>query len=192
MLGILRRPEARIWLAIIGASTLVLGTAYAMVQQSTRQSANDGPQIAAQALKQALTSGSPATEAVPPTKTNLQTDLSVFVTVTDSSHHVLASSAQLNGKTPLPPIGTFDFTAAHGSDHFTWQPQSNVRLATEMLTYGNGSSGGFIIAGQSLKPFEDRVVIYTALAVAGWLAVLAWTSILLLLPVQKIMVRRKR
>jgi len=33
----------RTWLAIIGSSTILLGAAYTMVQQDTRQSADDLP-----------------------------------------------------------------------------------------------------------------------------------------------------
>jgi hypothetical protein len=158
-----------------------------MVQQSTRRSANDLPLMTAQLVKKQLVSGAAPSEVVPTDKTDLRSDFAVFVIITDDSRHVLASSANLDGKTPLPPAGTFNFTAAHGSDNFTWQPTSGVRLATEMLSFNDG----FIISGQSLKPFEDKVAIYNSLALAALLAVLAWISVFLLLPVQKIMVRRK-
>jgi len=192
MLGSERRPEVRIWLAIVGAATLVLGTAYAMVQQSTRLSANDLPTTTAQSVKHDLQAGSAPADAVPQMKTDLRSDNSVFVITTDGSRHVLASSAALDGKTPLPPAGTFDFTATHGQDDFTWQPAPGVRMATEMLGFGKSPSDGFIITGQSLKPFEDRVKVYGELMLAGWLATLAWVTFWLLLPVQKIMVRRKQ
>ena len=172
----------RIWLALVGVATLVLGTSYAMVQQSTRLSADDMPLTAAQTAKQQLETGSSAEDAVPSLKTNLKRDNSVFVIVTDNSEHVLASSAVLDGQTPLPPSGVFSFTDAHGSDHFTWQPQSNVRMATRVVKYGTSPNDGFIIAGHSLKPYEDRIQTYTWLAIAGWLAVLAWSYLLLLLP----------
>src|SRR5438105_248336 len=100
MLGSNRRPEMRIWLAMVGAATLILGTAYAMVQQSTRLSANDLPATTAQTLKHELEQGAVPTDVVPNLKTDLKTDTTVFVTITDSSRHVLASSAQLDGKAP--------------------------------------------------------------------------------------------
>jgi len=192
MLGSDRRPEVRIWLAIVGAATLVLGTAYAMVQQSTRLSANDLPTTTAQSVKHDLEQGAAPGEAVPQMKTDLRRDNSVFVIITDGSRHIQASSTELDGKAPLPPVGTFDFTATHGQDHFTWQPASGVRMATEMMSYGKTPNDGFIITGHSLKPFEDRVKVYGELMLAGWLATLAWVTFWLLLPVQKIMVRRSR
>jgi hypothetical protein len=102
--------------------------------------------------------------------------------VTDNSKHVLASSAVLDGRTPLPPNGVFSFTSANGSDHFTWQPQAGVRLATRVIIYGKSPDDGFIITGQSLSPYENRISTYTWLALAAWLAVLAWSFLLLLLP----------
>jgi hypothetical protein len=174
--------QVRLWLALVGVATLVLGASYAMVQQSTRLSADDLPLTTAQVARQELQSGSNAADIVPTLKTNLATDTSVFMIITDSSKHVIASSATLDGKTPLPPNGVFSYTATHSSDHFTWQPEPGVRLATRVMKYGNSPSDGFIITGQSLKPYEDRISTYTALAAAAWLAVIAWSYLLLLLP----------
>jgi len=174
--------QLRLWLALVGAATLIIGSSYAMVQQSTRLSADDLPLTTAQVAKQELQSGSNAKDIVPSLKTNLKTDTSVFTIITDDSKHVIASSATLDGKTPLPPNGVFSFANAHGSDHFTWQPESGVRIATRVITYGKSPDGGFIITGQSLKQYEDRISTYTYIALAAWLAVVAWSYLLLLLP----------
>ncbi len=179
---LLSSARFRHWLALVGVATLVLGASYAMVQQSTRLSADDLPLSAAQVAKQELQSGSSAADVLPSLKTDLKTDSTVFIIVTDDSKHVLASSAVLNGQTPLPPNGVFSFTNSHSSDHFTWQPQSGVRVATRVIKYGKSPDNGFIITGQSLRPYEDRIGTYTALAAAAWLAVLAWSYLFLLLP----------
>lgn len=175
-------PLVRAWLAVAGSATLILGASYAMVQQSTRLSADDLPLTTSQVAKQELQNGSDAKDVVPTLKTDLRNDMSVFMIITDSSQHVLASSATLDGKTPLPPKGVFDFTAVHSTDHFTWQPVTGVRVATRVTKYGQSPSDGYIITGQSLKPFEDRISTYTWIALAGWLAMLAWSYLLLLLP----------
>jgi hypothetical protein len=153
-----------------------------MVQQSTRLSADDLPLSSAQVAKQELQNGSSPKDVVPALKTNLRTDTSIFMVITDGSQHVLASSAVLDGQTPLPPQGVFSFTTYHGTDHFTWEPKSGVRLATRMVSYGTGSNEGFIITGQSLKPYEDRISTYTWIALAAWLASIAWSYLLILLP----------
>jgi hypothetical protein len=178
----LGNPLVRAWLAIVGVATLVLGASYAMVQQSTRLSADDLPLTTAQVAKQELQNGSDAKDVAPSLKTDLRNDTSVFMVITDSSQHVLASSAVLDGQTPLPPKGVFTYTDANGTDHFTWEPAPGVRLATRVTTYGKSPDNGYIITGQSLKPYEDRIDTYTWLAVAAWLASLAWSYLLILLP----------
>lgn len=161
---------------------MIIGAAYAMVQQATRLSADDDPLALAQTIKQELVGGSSPNDVINSQLIDLSVNNNPFVIITDSSKHVLASTATLNGQTPLPPQGVFDYTAQHGSDHFTWQPAENVRLATRVSTYQHESDKGYIITGQSLKPYEDRINTYTALAVAAWLAVLAWNFLFLILP----------
>ncbi len=179
---LLANMQVRMWLALVGVATLVIGSSFAMVQQSTRLSADDLPLTTSQVAKQELQSDSNASDVTPTLKTDLKYDTSVFMIITDNSKHVIASSAVLNGQTPLPPNGVFSFTSLHGTDHFTWQPQTGVRMATRVTKYGQAPDDGFIITGQSLKPYEDRISTYTWLALAAWLAVLAWSYLLLLLP----------
>jgi hypothetical protein len=174
--------EVRIWVAIAGTATLIIGAAYVMVQQSTRLSANDAPLALAQTIKSSLENGSSANDVLPAQTINLRTNNNLFAIVTDGSQHVLASSATLDSQNPLPPKGVFAYTKAHGNDLFTWQPAAKVRLATYVLSYGSAPNDGFIITGQSLSQFEKRVDTYTQLALAAWLAVLAWTCLVLLLP----------
>ncbi len=179
---LLGNPLVRAWLAIIGSAALILGAAYAMVQQSTRLSADDLPLTTAQVAKQELQNGSNAKDVVPTLKTDLRNDASVFMIITDNSQHVLASSAVLDGQTPLPPRSVFSFTGDHGTDHFTWQPAAGVRMATRVTTYGHSPDNGFVITGQSLKPYEDRIAIFGWITLAAWLAVVAWAYLLILLP----------
>lgn len=178
----LGNPLVRAWLAIVGTATLVLGAAYAMAQQSTRLSADDLPLTTSQVAKQELQNDSNPKDVVPTLKTDLRYDASVFMIITDSTQHVLASSAVLDGQTPLPPSGVFSFTNTHGSDHFTWEPTSGVRVAARVTKYGQGADSGYIIAGQSLKPYESRISTYTWIALAAWLASVAWSYLLILLP----------
>jgi len=172
----------RSWLALVGVATLVLGAAYAMAQQSTRLSANDLPLTTAQVAKQELQSGSNARDVVPTLKTDLRTDDSVFMIITDGSQHVVASSAVLDGLTPLPPRGVFSYTDVHGSDHFTWEPAPGIRAAARVTKYGLNQSDGYIITGQSLRPYEDKIATYSWIALAAWIALIAWSYLLLLLP----------
>jgi hypothetical protein len=153
-----------------------------MVQQSARLAANDLPIITAQAVEKQLSTGSAPTDLVLSKKVNLRNDGSVFVTITNNDRNILASSAELNGKTPLPPAGVFEYTKAHGVDNITWQPTSGVRLAMHVQTYSNSSGSGFIITGQSLKQTESHINTFTLLALLGWLMTVIWSSFVLLLP----------
>ena len=176
----------RNFLAIVGTATLVIGACYTMVQQSTRLAADDLPLSTAQTIKIQLENGATPNDAVPTQSINLRGNNNVFVIVTDASRHVLASSATLDSQTPLPPNGVFSYTATNGTDHFTWEPATNVRLATRVMTYSRGSDSGYIITGQSLSQAEDRIDTYGLLALAAWLAVICWTFLTLLLPERRL------
>lgn len=182
MREILAKTHIRLWLAIVGSSTLVLLAGYVIAQQSTRLSANDIPLSLAQQTKSDLENGSIPQDVVSARKISIDSNNNSFVIITDSSRHVLASSAVLDGKTPLPPEGVFEYTSEHQTDKVTWQPKAAVRSAIYATTYGKSPDNGFVIAGQSLKPYEDRIGVYANLVVVAWLAVIAWTSALILIP----------
>src|SRR5206468_166840 len=78
----LANMQVRMWLALVGVATLVIGASYAMVQQSTRLSADDLPLTSAQVAKQELQSGSNAGDVVPTLKSDLKYDTSVFMIIT--------------------------------------------------------------------------------------------------------------
>jgi hypothetical protein len=177
-----RRQGFRLWLAVAGASTLVLGAAYSMVQQEARLSANVGPITTAESAKHLLESGSRPEKVIVGQKANLRSDYHIFSIVTDTNRRILASSAQLDGKTPLPPKGVFDYTAKHGSEQITWEPAKDVRLAIYTTTYKFADGSGYIISGQPLKITEDRIGKITLIAITAWVIIIAWVSLILLLP----------
>ncbi len=172
------------WLRVVGVGTIILLAAYGMVQQSTRLAANDLPLATAQTIKHQLESGTAAKDAVPPVKTDLRSDSTIFASVTDSSNQLLASSGELDGATTLPPSGTFAQAAAKNGTWFTWQPESGVRLATEILPYRTATTSGFVVTGQSLKLPEQRIATYGWITLAGWLAMVLWATFIPI-PVRK-------
>jgi hypothetical protein len=74
MQRLLGSPTFRVWLALVGVATLIIGASYAMAQQSTRLSADDLPLTTLQVAKQELQNGSNAKDVVPTLKTNLRND----------------------------------------------------------------------------------------------------------------------
>jgi hypothetical protein len=183
MRALLKNDRVRFWLALAGSSTILILTAYTLVQQDTRLGVNDLPITTAQTIMQSLDNGAEPRDVLPVVQTDLRTDSTVFAVITDATEHVLASSAKLDGQSSLPPAGTFAYTKEHGSDHFTWEPKPGVRLATYITKYGHSPNNGFIVTGQSLKQAEDRISTYGWLALAAWLATIAWVSLVLLIPV---------
>jgi hypothetical protein len=178
--------KIRLWLAIVGGATIVLGAAYSMVQQEARLSANEAPTAAAESAKSQLQSGKSPAVIVGFDKTDVKHNYQTFIIITDDKHKVLASSAQLNGKTPLPPNGVLENAGKYGSNTLTWQPEDDVRLATYVTTYKSEKGSGFIIAGKSLKLTEDRIGKITLIAVLAWIIMTVWLSLTLLSPLKKI------
>jgi hypothetical protein len=174
--------EFRIWLAIVGAATLIIGASYLMIQQATRLSANDQPLINLQVAKNKLNFGINPEDVVTQPMSDLAFDSVPFIMIADDSHKLITTSALMNGQVPvLPPSGVFEYTKVHGSDRFTWQPASNVRLATIAEKYANG----YIISGQSLKEPEKRISTFTAIAAAGWLFATVLSFIILFIKIPR-------
>ena len=48
--------------------------------------------------------------------------LSPFLIVYNDQGQPLGSNAQLDGQTPTPPAGVFDYVRQHGEERVSWQP----------------------------------------------------------------------
>jgi len=157
-----------VFLAVILA--LVFGFAYTLAQQVMRQSANDAPTVIARDAAAKLAIG----EAPDFLRTNaygtvdLAKSLAPFIITFDGKGMVLASTATLNGQTPVPPEGVFADAKKHGEDRVTWQPAKGVRIAA-VLTYYGGSREGFALAGQSLQLVENRASSLEFMTFWAWL-----------------------
>lgn len=160
------------WLAVSIAATILAGLVYVAVQQDLRLSAND-PQIQmAQDIAAQLSAGVPVQTLVPLDKVDLNKSLAPFIIIFDDSGSPLGSSAQLDGKTPVPPHGVFNFTRTQGEDRLTWQPKDQVREAAVVERYQNASQSGFVLVGRSLKEVEEREDQTIGLTVLAWVALM--------------------
>jgi hypothetical protein len=170
MIALLRRSLVA-WLPFAVAITGLAGLAYALDQSNLRQGAND-PQIQlAEDAAARLAAGAPVATVVPHTDTvvDIVQSLAPFVIVYDTGDRPLASTATLDGATPLLPAGV-STSARQREDRVTWQPRDGVRIAAVVVAY----SGGTVVAGRSLREVESRAD--DALAVTG----LAWLTCLVL------------
>lgn len=160
------------WLPFAVLSTACVGTAYVLVQQNLRQTAND-PQIQmAEDFATALGENrNPGKYFVDTQIVDVSKSLEVFVIVYDDSKRVLFSSALLGSSIPKLPDGVLDATRTMKQNRVTWQPQPGVRLATVVQRY-EGPRPGYVVAGRSLREVEQRESNTLVLAAAGLSA--AW------------------
>jgi hypothetical protein len=145
----------RYWLVIAIVASGLAGLLYIAVQQAIRSAAND-PQIQlAEDAATALDNGGTIQSVVPAREVDIATSLAPYIIVFNTNGKPVASSAQLNGQVPTIPPGVFDFVRQNGEDKITWQPQPGVRSAIVVVQF-HGPTGGFVLAGRSLREVEQR------------------------------------
>jgi len=159
---------------MLAALATVLALAfYAIPQQVLRQGANDPQLELAGNAALRLQAGAPAAQVIatnPADRVNMAESLSPFLIAFDEQGHVTASAAQLNGATPAPPPGVFDYARTHSEERLTWQPQPGVRLATVIRHL---PSGGFVLSARNMREIEAREAQMGQMARFLWLAMLA-------------------
>ena len=165
---------------LLTLTTFIAGTGYFISQQVLRMSAND-PQIQlAEDAAQRLNSGENAARIAPDRKVDMAASLAPFVIVYDDSGRPVASSASLDGATPTPPRGVFEFVRSNREESVTWQPRPDVRIASVVTR----TADGLVVAGRNMREVEIREDRVLKLAALGWLAAnLALTTIRLLTPI---------
>ena len=182
--------NALILIALSTGLALALNT---IPQQVLRQGAND-PQIAmAGDLEARLESGVAPAAAVPAASVDMARSLSPFVIVYNDQGQPLASQAVLDGQTPTPPMGVFDYVRQHGEERVSWQPvpgttsnkdeksvlnggmilqrSHGVRIAAVIQRVA-GPTPGFVLAGRNMREVEARE------AQVGQLALLTWIGMM--------------
>jgi hypothetical protein len=163
-------------IVLIGLATGLALALYAIPQSVLRSGAND-PQVAmagdiAAVLERGdmvdlLQRGALPALASGSARVDIARSLSPFVIVYDDQGRPLASQAQLNGQTPVPPKGVFDNVRQHGEARLSWQPvlgrEQGVRIATVILRV-NGPHSGFVLAGRNMREVEVRIATVEQLA----------------------------
>lgn len=172
-----RVPQLAILLTL---TTFIALTVHSVSQQVLRMSADD-PQIQmAEDATQRLNAGEDAAQVIPNRKVDMAASLAPFVIVYDDSGRPVTPSASLDGSTPTPPRGVFEYVRSHGQERVTWQPRPGVRIASVVVRTANG----FVLAGRNMREVEIRENNVLKLAALGWLAAnLALITIWLLTPI---------
>lgn len=154
------------WIPLGLIISCLCGLMYVVAQQEIRQGAND-PQIQiAEDLSRRLTAHG---DVVINNRTiDIAQSLSPFIMVFDKKGTLTSSEAVLHGSVPVVPQGVFAYTLQNNQDRFTWQPDTNVRIATVVVVYNNG----YILVGRSLREVEKREDALLQLVLFGWGATL--------------------
>lgn len=167
-------------LVLAGISTVLALALYVIPQQVLRTGADD-PQVematnlASRLDFYGVTSGLQQGALVNGSSTvDMGRSLSPFLIVYDDQGRALGSNAQLDGQTPVPPKGVFDYVRTHGEERVTWQPVHGsraVRIAA-VVERVNGPQPGFVLSGRSMREVEARIGHVQNLAGLTWLAML--------------------
>jgi hypothetical protein len=167
----------RHWLPLAVGVTAIVGVAFGIGQQILRQGANDPQVQLAEDAAARLQAGAGTVDVVPSGETDIATSLAPWLLVYGADRKLVAGSARLDGGAADYPTSVFDNAPAGGSrDEVTWQPRAGVRAATVVV----GFKGGWVVAGRSLRLVEEREDSLGGFALAGWLAALAGTAVVLL------------
>ncbi len=161
------------WLPLAVLSAALCLLVYLAVQQAQRAAAND-PQIQmAEDAAAALEDGAGIDSIVPATPVDLSKSLAPFLVVYGRDGKPIAGSGVLDGQLPDYPPGALEIARSNGENRVTWQPKSDVRIASVVVPYADG----YVMAGRSLREVEKRAALTETYSVAAlfatWLAELA-------------------
>lgn len=176
------RPALLFNAVILAGIATGLALALNVIPQQVLRTGADDPQIQmATDLAARLDRGPGVADgllqaALPPTAVDMSRSLSPFLIVYDDGGTPLGSNAQLNGRTPAPPRGVFDYVRQHGEERVTWQPAHGLRIAA-VVERINGPQPGFVLAGRSLREVEARADHVRDLAGLTWIGMLALIAI---------------
>ncbi len=171
MRGTTRRTLA-LFLPSAVVVTALVGLVYVSVQQDQRSLANDPQLQMAEDAAARLSSGAQPQTVVTGLKVDLATSLAPFITVVGPGNDVLASTATLNGATPVPPVGVLNAARASGNDTITWQPASTVRQAIVVVPFDASGGKGVVVVGRSLRAIEQRETVTMLASAAAWVVTL--------------------
>jgi hypothetical protein len=165
----------KIWLPFAVVITAFCALAYATVQQALRQGLND-PQIQlAEDTAYALNNGATIDSVISGSKVEMSSSLAPFIDIYDANGKAVAGSGLLAGQLPDYPKGALDSAKQTGENRVTWQPNSDLRIASVVALYNNG----FVVAGRNMREVEQRESQTELLAGVTWILALVATLIVI-------------
>ncbi|MDB5266248.1 MAG: hypothetical protein JWN89_63 [Parcubacteria group bacterium] len=159
------------WFPFVLLSSFFSITFFAGVQQVTRSGANDPQVEMSEDAVSHLANPAASPQSLVDPEINIEKSLAPYLIIFDDKNEAVASGASLDGSTPVPPRGVFEYLRSHPEDRFTWEPKSGVRNAVVMRRV-EGPHAGFVLAGRSMRETEARVANLGRLVFAAWIAFL--------------------
>jgi hypothetical protein len=150
--------------AAAAVTTVLFGTVYVTGQQILRLSANEPQTYQAQLVANQLNHGATPESLTQPKFSVDSGSLAPFIIIYNHDGKVVASQVTVRGSAPVIPIGVL-----HNSDNstyhaVTWQPTSDVRLASITVRAKNY----YVVAARSLVDVEHRTDMLGLLVAFGW------------------------
>jgi len=108
---------------------------------------------------------------------DLADSLANSVIVLDQHGVVLASTARLDGATPIPPSAALRATDGGRTNTVTWQPRPGIRQAAVIVGFTGPRGSGTVVVSRSLRLVEQRENTLLRLSLAGWLLALLVTAL---------------
>lgn len=170
----------RLWLVLSLFSTIIFAAMYVSVWLFVRQGSTQALAFKAAEGSAIASSGRSPSEITGSQIQQIESRDASFLIIVDADKRVLASNVRLEGVTPLPPQNVFNQAQNSGSYETYWSPKAGTRTNIYLKTYKSGEQSGYIIAGQNLYFTDKRIRTLAVVVLAGWLASLSVSSLVLL------------
>ena len=180
------RTVLALGLPLAAVATVVLAIGYVNDQQNLRMLANEPQEWLARETAGRIGNGMVPKVSVTGTPFDIASDPAPYVNVYDVNGNVITGTGQLHGALASLPIGVLETARTSGVNRITWEPVPGVREAVVVVPI---SSGGYVLAGRSLRYVEEQESNLTKRAFTGWL--MAMLTVLLVSAVT-VWMREKR
>jgi len=176
------------WFPFALTVTLICVIVYVVVQQDYRMSANDIPSQLAEDAANSLDKGTDPKALVDSVPVDISTSLSPYIMIFDVRDNVVASSAILDGQSPVPPAGVLKYVRENNDETVSWQPRKGVRQAL-VLRKTTGGKNYVVAAGHSLRKAEEKISMLGQQIIFGWAVSLG--ILFVVIGGQQLIVRKK-
>jgi len=163
----LLQGKLKSWLIIVFLSTILLSSSYFINFRSIQQLTYAWPSATARQMQVELNRGTSPngtldrsfgysyTEEIR-TKLSESPENYRFAIIKEETSPYITGTAVLDGEIPVPTGDFLALTKTRGSNQMIWHPVSGESLAIKSLTYNYGDVFGYIIVGQSARPYQDK------------------------------------